>query len=154
MIRRPPRSPLFPYTTLFRSRLPRGAAGRAAASARVGLGRRDRPWPAVPAAEPSRGRAASGGHLLPRRLAARDATRLALPLLLSQRLRAEPVPREPGLRRAVGKLSQRDRLWDRLPPGAALWRAGGERVRRRARRRSLSSGPGRCRSEAHRLRGP
>src|SRR3712207_7874589 len=26
MIRRPPRSTLFPYTTLFRSRLPRGAA--------------------------------------------------------------------------------------------------------------------------------
>src|SRR2546430_8323412 len=28
MIRRPPRSTLFPYTTLFRSRLPRGAAER------------------------------------------------------------------------------------------------------------------------------
>src|SRR5437016_11490978 len=31
MIRRPPRSTLFPYTTLFRSRRPDGEAGRAAA---------------------------------------------------------------------------------------------------------------------------
>src|SRR5687767_15472906 len=30
MIRRPPRSTLFPYTTLFRSRVPQGAQGRAA----------------------------------------------------------------------------------------------------------------------------
>src|SRR3712207_7393299 len=30
MIRRPPRSTLFPYTTLFRSRAPRGCSGRAA----------------------------------------------------------------------------------------------------------------------------
>src|SRR3970282_2760412 len=36
MIRRPPRSPLFPYTTLFRSvLLPRVAAGAAPASARA-----------------------------------------------------------------------------------------------------------------------
>src|SRR2546430_13147026 len=31
MIRRPPRSTLFPYTTLFRSAFARGAAGRSAA---------------------------------------------------------------------------------------------------------------------------
>src|SRR3989442_4530407 len=30
MIRRPPRSTLFPYTTLFRSRIPRGGARRVA----------------------------------------------------------------------------------------------------------------------------
>src|SRR2546422_7151093 len=35
MIRRPPRSPLFPYTTLFRSRGPRVAAGPAADEAQV-----------------------------------------------------------------------------------------------------------------------
>src|SRR5207244_13605835 len=93
-------------------RLPRAGAGRAAASARVGLGRRDRAWPALVASRPPRGRAAARGDLLPRWLAARDAARLALPLLLSQRLRAEPVPRQPGLHRAVGELSQRDRLWD------------------------------------------
>src|SRR5438046_7880450 len=64
-------------------RLPRGGAGRAAASARVGLGRRDRAWPALVASRPPRGRAAARGDLLPRWLAARDAARLALPLLLS-----------------------------------------------------------------------
>src|SRR3712207_7700709 len=44
MIRRPPRSTLFPYTTLFRSRPPRAGAGRHAAvgdgaGARAGRGR-------------------------------------------------------------------------------------------------------------------
>src|SRR2546427_9254062 len=44
MIRRPPRSTLFPYTTLFRSRPARGAAGRGTVSAiqRLGAGGRGR----------------------------------------------------------------------------------------------------------------
>src|SRR3712207_7727671 len=41
MIRRPPRSTLFPYTTLFRSHRRRGAAGRRAAA--PALGRRPAP---------------------------------------------------------------------------------------------------------------
>src|SRR5256885_6301624 len=36
MIRRPPRSTLFPYTTLFRSVSPRHAAGKAQGSGRAG----------------------------------------------------------------------------------------------------------------------
>src|SRR3712207_8908031 len=48
MIRRPPRSTLFPYTTLFRSRRPRGPAGVGTARTRAG------DEPAAPAA---RGRA-------------------------------------------------------------------------------------------------
>src|SRR3712207_6909543 len=35
MIRRPPRSTLFPYTTLFRSACPAAASGAAAAAARI-----------------------------------------------------------------------------------------------------------------------
>src|SRR5215470_11687246 len=44
MIRRPPRSTLFPYTTLFRSRRRRAgcAPAPAARPSRTGLGRRDR----------------------------------------------------------------------------------------------------------------
>src|SRR2546426_4892278 len=42
MIRRPPRSTLFPYTTLFRSRLPR-LRGRGVGPARPGRGRRRAP---------------------------------------------------------------------------------------------------------------
>src|SRR2546430_8810239 len=41
MIRRPPRSTLFPYTTLFRSLHPGRAAGRARAAARLRLRHRD-----------------------------------------------------------------------------------------------------------------
>src|SRR2546421_4771801 len=51
MIRRPPRSPLFPYTTLFRSAIPQAEAGD--------------PWAAGPApAEPSTpvGRLGGGGR--------------------------------------------------------------------------------------------
>src|SRR2546427_12724160 len=38
MIRRPPRSTLFPYTTLFRSRLERGPGRRGIADPELGLG--------------------------------------------------------------------------------------------------------------------
>src|SRR5213592_1579765 len=85
-----------------------------------------------------------------RRLAARDAARLALPLLLSQRLRAEPVPCEPGVHRAFGELPQRHRLWAGVSRGAALRGAGCERVRRRARRGAVPARPRRRGSEAHR----
>src|SRR3712207_3189677 len=37
MIRRPPRSTLFPYTTLFRSRTPGGSSGGSAAAVAAGL---------------------------------------------------------------------------------------------------------------------
>src|SRR5215212_3587270 len=59
MIRRPPRSTLFPYTTLFRSR----ARWRAAppAPARCGPARRSRPGTARPPAAP---RAAAGASAL------------------------------------------------------------------------------------------
>src|SRR2546425_8119929 len=45
MIRRPPRSTLFPYTTLFRSRRPRGRVRRELVTARHGLEhRRGEEW--------------------------------------------------------------------------------------------------------------
>src|SRR3712207_7311573 len=49
MIRRPPRSTLFPYTTLFRSRATGSAAPAAATAARRS------PGPARPGAAPTRG---------------------------------------------------------------------------------------------------
>src|SRR3712207_7766809 len=52
MIRRPPRSTLFPYTTLFRS----SAGRRAAAPARTGRGRRPARSAIPPLAHPPRGR--------------------------------------------------------------------------------------------------
>src|SRR5689334_23566332 len=59
MIRRPPRSTLFPYTTLFRSRTGAGTAGRRGRSRRTergrGRGRRRAPtWPAGPRTRPAR----------------------------------------------------------------------------------------------------
>src|SRR5256885_7447705 len=43
MIRRPPRSTLFPYTTLFRSRLPAGRPPRTGQDPRLGGGRHSGP---------------------------------------------------------------------------------------------------------------
>src|SRR3989449_1563812 len=60
MIRRPPRSTLFPYTTLFRSRGER-AAGRLLQG---NGGEADR---TASAAFPTRGRAPTGAHETPRR---------------------------------------------------------------------------------------
>src|SRR3712207_7924063 len=57
MIRRPPRSTLFPYTTLFRSAA--GPAGAAAAAARGG--RPVRAGAQAPAPVPARGRGAGDG---------------------------------------------------------------------------------------------
>src|SRR3712207_7506652 len=68
MIRRPPRSTLFPYTALFRSRPVRGAGRRPARGRRRGAGRADAPR--GPAALPRRvpgtrlaGRARARRHL-------------------------------------------------------------------------------------------
>ena len=83
------------------------------------------------------GRAAAGRPLPPRRLAPADAARLALHLLLQQRLRAEPVPREPRLRGAVRELPRRHRLRPGVPRGAQLRGDRRERVQRRAGRRAL-----------------
>src|SRR3712207_6954746 len=67
MIRRPPRSTLFPYTTLFRSQRPRPPARR---PDRDGLGHR-RAEGALPAADPQRRR-----DLVPGLLRDRKSTRL------------------------------------------------------------------------------
>ena len=103
-------------------------------------GMRD-PGAAVPAARSEGRRAAAGADLLPRRLAAADAPRLALQLLLPQRLRDESVAREPGLRRAVGELPQRHRLRPRVPRGAELRRLRRRGVQRRDGRRPVSEEP-------------
>src|SRR3989441_1905096 len=58
MIRRPPRSTLFPYTTLFRSRAVRRAGARRRRGPGRGRGRgrgRPRPAPARPSHAPARG---------------------------------------------------------------------------------------------------
>src|SRR5256885_9214975 len=54
MIRRPPRSTLFPYTTLFRSRRDRARPGRLTARASASRGRRRRRPPQRPRAPASR----------------------------------------------------------------------------------------------------
>src|SRR2546426_6502412 len=56
MIRRPPRSTLFPYTTLFRSRVPRPPRGTGSPGRRAGpaCGTRDRPPPRSDAGRPDR----------------------------------------------------------------------------------------------------
>ena len=63
--------------------------------------------------------AAAGVRLRARRSAAADAARLALHGLLLERLRHEPVPRQPRLRRAIGELPPRHRLWLRVPSARA-----------------------------------
>src|SRR3712207_7745875 len=78
MIRRPPRSTLFPYTTLFRSSVGRGVEGRAGRRARVGQPRRG----AQPAG-PGRG---GVGRLDARRLARPAARGRALQDRKSTRL--------------------------------------------------------------------
>src|SRR5215208_1635762 len=88
MIRRPPRSTLFPYTTLFRSARRRLAAAGTAVRARAPR-RRDRP-PAALAEARVRGRSRRGRHL---RLAARARRRAAAS---RAGRRAGRVPREPG----------------------------------------------------------
>src|SRR3712207_7462448 len=55
MIRRPPRSTLFPYTTLFRSRAERDGGGRRLPRARDGPGRRPRRPALLPRARPPEG---------------------------------------------------------------------------------------------------
>src|SRR3712207_8573550 len=69
MIRRPPRSTLFPYTTLFRSRAALPARGARAVDARIALRpagaalhRRAAPLPALATAGLLRGRARSEEH--------------------------------------------------------------------------------------------
>src|SRR2546429_6563927 len=83
MIRRPPRSTLFPYTTLFRSRVRgRHLPGEPVAAARSPA-RRDAARPVPPAAPPQSGallgiprlRGPGGGELLPRALPARGTGR-------------------------------------------------------------------------------
>src|SRR5207248_3354698 len=96
-------------------RLPGGCARRPAARALPRRGWDDDPWSAVRAARHQDRGPAARRDLLPRRLATSDAPGMALLLLLSQRVRAEPVPREPRLRRPVRQLPQRDRVRDGIP---------------------------------------
>src|SRR5438034_322924 len=111
--------------------LPRSSPGRAAAGRVLRRRRHADPRPAVSAQGPARRGPAPRRHLLPWRLAPANAARLALHVLLPQRVRAESVPGEPRLRGAVGQLPQRHRLRPQLPRGAALRRPGRERVQRR-----------------------
>src|SRR5256885_16975112 len=53
MIRRPPRSTLFPYTTLFRSRQHHGAAQRRGRGRGQPIGRREQPIDAVRRSSPA-----------------------------------------------------------------------------------------------------
>ena len=71
-------------------------------------------------------------------------------LLLRERLRGEPVPREPRLRRAVGQLPAGHRLRPRLPATEARRRARCVRVPGRARRRQVPAARVRRRSGADR----
>src|SRR3712207_8355736 len=64
MIRRPPRSTLFPYTTLFRSEIGDLAASRAAGSVDVMADRAPEPLPALAALDPAGSFAAR--HIGPR----------------------------------------------------------------------------------------
>ena len=113
--------------------------GDGARGAAAGDDHRDRrhadPCAAVHAEGSEGRREAAGPDLLSRRLPPPDAARLALQLLLPQRLRDESVAREPGLHRAVGELSQRDRLRPGIPRSAQLRRLGRRRVQRRDGRR-------------------
>ena len=84
--------------------------------------------------------AASGARLRARRAAAADAARLALHGLLRERLRREPVPRQPRLHRAVGELPSRHRLRPRVPVSGERRAARRVRVSRRPRRREISAG--------------
>src|SRR5260370_40552907 len=108
MIRRPPRSTLFPYTTLFRSRpppadpaVPRPGAGAPAGQGPLG-GRQRRPLRALGRAVPgrrARGPVAARHHvpLPPRRpLRRRGEPRRAVPPLAPARLRRRPVLRHPA----------------------------------------------------------
>src|SRR3712207_7898574 len=76
MIRRPPRSTLFPYTTLFRSLRDRGAPRRGRPAARRGLRGRGRGLPAQVLRQGVRVQAARWDDRL--RLARRDAGGAAL----------------------------------------------------------------------------
>src|SRR5256714_1413543 len=140
-----------------RERVPAGVSGgrggRPPAGAVPRRRRHDDPRTALPAARAQARGAPARRGLFPRGLAAPDAARLALLLLLPQCLRAESVLREPGLCRAVGELPQRHRLWDGVPRGAALRRPGGERVQRRAGSRTLPARPGGRGPQADRLVG-
>ncbi len=109
----------------------------ARAGAVQGRGRGDGSRPALPA---EGGRAASGADLRPWRTAAADAARLPPVGLLFERLRAQPAFRERGLCRALGQLSQRHRLWPRLPRGAGDRARRRQRISRRGRRRALAGG--------------
>ena len=88
-------------------------------------GRHAGPRAALSAARRRGGGETPRAGLLPRRLAAADAARLALHGLLQQRLRDESVPGQPGLRRAVGQLPQRHRLRARISARRSTYGAAG-----------------------------
>src|SRR2546422_11000538 len=103
MIRRPPRSTLFPYTTLFRSHVPRPGAARAAArqAARPGPGgRRTHRAGGAP------GGAGGTPALAPR--GAVYASERSAPPALARRLAPQPHV-APAARSEIGRAAGRER---------------------------------------------
>ena len=136
----------------------RRRARRAAAHADEGAGRTRDPQPALPAEGSQTGREASGDGLRSRRTGAADAARLSLHAVLSLGVRHQPMAREPGLRRDVGELSQRDRLRPFVPHRAEHRRrgnaeyqdvlAGGKYLQTRPDVDPAASASGACRTAA------
>ena len=99
-----------------------GDAGDATAGDLPRRRRARHPRPALPAREEARRRTFARDGLLSRRIAAPDAARLALHVLLRECLCDESVSGEPGIRGAQRELPQRHRLRDGVSRGAELWR--------------------------------
>src|SRR2546427_8979957 len=90
MIRRPPRSTLFPYTTLFRSRISGGESGRPLGGRRpreVPASELERVWPARPRSEEHTSELQSQSNLVCR-------------LLLEKKKKNKPTPTRPDTRLA------------------------------------------------------
>src|SRR5256885_5993189 len=134
MIRRPPRSTLFPYTTLFRSRRP----ARSNRAARLGV----------------------FGEQIPHRvIAATGAGRIALVLHLAESLLQSVIEEQPSDQRltaAEDQLERLDRLHETDDPGqraedSRLLARGRELRRRRLRKQAAVAGPAVAGHERRRL---
>src|ERR1700686_3292386 len=91
----------------------------------------------------------TSGGLNPWRSATANAPRLALLRLLRQCVRAEPVPGQPRLRRVVGELQARHRLWARLQKSASVRPARRGGIPRHRSSRELPPIPAGNRSLTH-----
>ena len=128
----------------WRRRLSGRRAHRAAAGDLYRRRRHDDPRPAVH--HRRRGEEA-GGDLRPRRAATADAARLVVYGVLLERLCGEPGAGGARLRRPVGQLPARHRLWPRVPAPRQGRPGGGERVSGRRRRREIPAVAARCRRD-------